>query len=394
MLLKKYQKWLLLALLTGFFAFYGINIAFASTEYFLPATADYYFWVDASSDMCSDFDGELYYMAGSNDIFSLTGQNCAYLDCTSYDICTNGFNASPYPYSQSLEYLTPATPDSGLFRIGFYKGGYAAPLGEEMGHAFFYRFSEYNWEGKNDISTFITISDPANGSTITATSEMLTGNYYNIDRNFYDGFLMNWRDEKLHLSTNSYDFQFASSDTGTGNFSIPINDFGFDTNGHWDLTAIAYGQSLDIQNELFLTGRGYVSIFSNELINPPYYLIFNVAGLLDPFSFENYGDWYNTNVSDYATPSDIFNKFGGYLQPYFEKVGGFGATTMLYFNLNEAYDRGFGLGSVFPTIEAYTQKIEIFFGGFPIFTFFKYLLATLMALFIVRTILKFIPFIG
>jgi hypothetical protein len=240
----------------------------------------------------------------------------------------------------------------------------------------------------------IDISSPASGSTITASSDTMVVNYYDLDREIYNGFLMNFRDDKLHSSTNSYDFKMATSDAGTGSFSIPLSTFGFDTNGHWDLHASAYGYSLEIQDGLFLTTRGYIDTLSGELVDPPYHLIFNIAGFSEPFVFDDWDTWYGTNVSDYASPTTFATTITGYLQPYFEKVGGFGAQASLYFNEAEAYDRGYGLGEIIPIILQYNSKIDMFFGGFPIFTFFRYLLYTMIAMFIVRTILKFIPFIG
>jgi hypothetical protein len=241
---------------------------------------------------------------------------------------------------------------------------------------------------------YITISSPTSGTEITATSDTLSVNYYGVDPDLYNGILLNFRDDKLHASTNSYNYELATSDTGTGNFNVSLSEFGFDTNGHWDLHASAYGYSLQIQDGLFLTTRGYIDTLTGELVNPPFHLIFNVSGLAEPFVFDDWDTWYGTNVSDYASPTTFATTITGYLQPYFEKVGGFGAQASLYFNEAEAYDRGYGLGEIIPIILQYNSKIDMFFGGFPIFTFFRYLLYTMIAMFIVRTILKFIPFIG
>lgn len=223
----------------------------------------------------------------------------------------------------------------------------------------------------------------------------LEGNYYDIDPSIYTGILFNFKDDKLHASTNSYNLTpTATNETGTGSFSIPFSEFGFDTNGHWDLHALAYGTALDIESGMFLTTRGYVDVFSEELVDPAYYLIFNVSGFAEPFVMQDATEWYSENVLDYENPTDLFITFTGYFQPYFEKIGGFGSAIMSYFNLNEAYDRGYGLGEVFPLMSGYIHKIEFFFGGFPIFTFLKYIILTLSGIFVVRTILKFIPFIG
>jgi hypothetical protein len=240
----------------------------------------------------------------------------------------------------------------------------------------------------------ITVSSPASASTITATSDTMAINYYDIDPSIYKGILMNFRDDKLHISTDSYDYQLATGDSGTGSFTVPISSFNFTENGHFDFHALAYGNALSIESGMFLTTRGYVDVFSDELVIPLYDLTFNVSGLATPFTFDNWDTWYGTNVSDYASPSDFATTIAGYLQPYFERVGGFGSQASLYFNEAEAYDRGFGLGQIFPAVADYIKKIEMFFGGFPLLTFFKYILYTLTAIFAVRTILKFIPGLG
>jgi hypothetical protein len=338
-----------------------------------------YYWSDflnscsstATSDICYSIPKELKFYDGNN-------------------TSTIATNASGLTYSDVTNYLdiNEATPINNVYGTRYAIGGGSESSLKSVDPFGFGETPVYS------LNPHIVISSPASGSTITATNDILSVNYYDIDPTLYKGILLNFRDDKLHASTKSYDYKLATGDTGNGSFSVNTSEFDFDTNGHWDLHGLAYGVSLDIQGGAFLTTRGYVDVFSNELVDPAYYLIFNVAGYQTPFTFDDWATWYGTNVSDYATPEPIATTLAGYLRPYFEKVGGFGSQASLYFNLNEAYDRGFGLGEIFPAVDGYIKKIDMFFGGFPLFTFFKYIIYTLIGIFVIRTILKFIPFIG
>jgi hypothetical protein len=419
-----YQKWLFIALLAGFLALFDVLPIYASNY---PVIIENFFHDTAFGDLIkirwkTNFNAtpdalEYYTMLGGetgryfeadqgttswywksflDDCSSTATSEICYSVPTKLDYYNGSFtstvatNATGLTYSDVSDYLdtNEATPINKIYGtqklLGF---GSETSLKDVVSFGF----------GDTPIYSLnphITISSPASGSTITATSDTLSVNYYDIDPTIYKGILLNFRDEKLHASTKSYDYKLATGDTGNGSFSVNTSEFGFDTNGHWDLHGLAYGVSLDIQGGAFLTTRGYTDVYSNELVDPAYYLIFNVAGYQTPFTFDDWTTWYGTNVSDYATPEPIATTLAGYLQPYFEKVGGFGSQASLYFNLNEAYDRGFGLGEIFPAMDGYVKKIDMFFGGFPLFTFFKYIIYTLIGIFVIRTILKFIPFIG
>jgi hypothetical protein len=236
---------------------------------------------------------------------------------------------------------------------------------------------------------------PNSGTTITDLDDEITIQYSGFDWNIYDGFIVNFRDNKISALGKS--IQFLKSDlspTGNGTKVIKLRDFGINSNGIWYLTALGFGKHLDIQGGMYLTTRGYIDFWTDELVVPPYYLIFNVEGLPTPYTFTEPEDWYSTNVERFNEPTAFFSTFVGLISPIFEKVGEFGVRVQSMFDKNQAYDRGYALGEVFPLINGYIQKIDLFFGGFPLASFFKYLILTMLAIFIIRTLMKFIPFFG
>jgi hypothetical protein len=128
-----------------------------------------------------------------------------------------------------------------------------------------------------------------------------------------------------------------------------------------------------------------------------YNLIFNVSGFHTPYSFTDFDTRYTANVPNYGTPSAWATGMIGYLQPILEKVAEFGARIQDYLDTSTAWQRGNDIGSVFPVINAYILKINIFFGGFPIAQFFQWGILIMIGMFSVKIILKllaFIPMIG
>lgn len=257
----------------------------------------------------------------------------------------------------------------------------------DMGAGVFY----FDTLGENPVISepYITATAPATGSTITATSDTLTIDYFNINSP-YTGFSIAFLDNIIESNSQSILF----NTTGSGTEVISLDDFGIATNGHWDLKGLAFGTHLDIEDQVFLTTRGYVDFFSEDLVDPPYYLIFNVAGLPSPYEFASPSDWYATNVERFDAPTAFFTNFVSLVNPIFLKVAEFGRQLEPIFNKNEAYDRGYALGEIFPIIGAYVKAIDIFFGGFPIVGFLVAIILVMLGIFVFRTIMKFIPFVG
>jgi len=238
---------------------------------------------------------------------------------------------------------------------------------------------------------------PGTGTEITDFETNLTIEYRNFDWEIYSGFIVNFKDDKIDSLANSVLFEVDDDEldpSGTGQKTISLNTFGIDTNGKWNLTGLGFGTKLDIEGGMYLTTRGYIDFWTNELVKEPYYLIINVSGLPEFYTFTDAPDWYSTNVDRFVTPTVFFTSVVGLMSPLFEKISEFGRRTLMLFDTNESYDRGFALGEIFPLINGYIEKIDLFFGGFPLGSFFKYLILLMFAGFIIRTILKFIPLFG
>lgn len=236
---------------------------------------------------------------------------------------------------------------------------------------------------------------PDSGTVITNLDTNLTIEYKLFDWEIYDGFIVNFKNNKTGIFGNSIQFLEADLDpSGTGSKTINLENFGIDYNGRWNLTGIGFGSHLDIEGGMFITTRGWVDFWTDDLVSTPYYLLFDVEELSTPYTFTTAEAWYSANVERFATSTQLFNSFVGLLSPIFEKVGDFGFSVQGMFDQDEAYDRGYGLGEIFPLLNGYVQKIDLFFGGFPLVSFFKYLILVMLAIFIIRIVMKFIPFLG
>lgn len=236
---------------------------------------------------------------------------------------------------------------------------------------------------------------PASTTEITDLDQNITIKYYNFDWEIYNGFIVSFIDDKLGVVAESQ--QFLADDlspTGSGQVVVNLQDFNIDTNGKWYLTALGFGTELDIQGGMFLTTRGYVDFWTDELVDPEYYLLINIEGFASPYTFTDPEDWYGVNVDRFDTPTDFFYDFVGLLTPIFEKISDFNLRSQSFFDKLESYDRGYALGEIFPLATGYVKKIESFFGGFPLIQFFIYAILTIIAIFIIRMTIKFIPFIG
>lgn len=231
----------------------------------------------------------------------------------------------------------------------------------------------------------ITITSPATGTTITSTTTDLVGEWSDIDPDIYHNIT-------LYFNSNFIGEQSVAKiipvDDWTGNFTIPLSYFGISANGQWDLKGNATYANTQL-SDMYIT---------TDLISPAgYNLIFNVDGFHTPYTFTDFDTWYDTNVSNYETPSAWASGMIGYLQPILEKIAEFGARLQDYLDTSTAWQRGNDIGSVFPVVNAYILKINIFFGGFPIAQFFQWGILIMIGMFAIKIILKllsFIPIIG
>jgi hypothetical protein len=229
----------------------------------------------------------------------------------------------------------------------------------------------------------IALSAPTNNATITANTTNLTGTYsgfYQDDFGAYQPIKIWLQNPNNGLQSTTYTIALTS---GSGNFSTPLSTFGITENGEWDLYAT---------QTIFSGGS---NIILNLTPSPKYDLIFNVAGNSAPYNFTDWGTWYSANAAGgYSVPSDFGNAIEGFFQPIFTNVFEFYNNTSQYFNATTAHDKGFLVGQIFPTAQAYLDNIDIFFGGFPLVAFFEFAIIVMLGIFIVRTIFKFIPFFG
>lgn len=227
--------------------------------------------------------------------------------------------------------------------------------------------------------TAISITSPANHSTITDLATQIDVVWQGINHEIYPYIWLSFIDTKIYEHSEIYSFLITAD---SGEIEIPLTEFGFSKNGQWDFRATA---EYDANTFLDLTPE------------PPYYLIFDVESLPEPYYFSDFDTWYGENVDDYEAPSEWASAMVGYLEPIFGKIGEFGTRITSYLDTSDAYERGWDIGKVFPVIIAYVSKIDMFFGDFPLITFFKWLILIMIGLFVVKIILKllsFIPFFG
>lgn len=135
---------------------------------------------------------------------------------------------------------------------------------------------------------------------------------------------------------------------------------------------------------------------TSDLTSPTgYHLNINFSTLTTPVTFSDWNTWYTNNAAGgYSAPSDFGNAFTGFFTPIFENAFQFANQVLRYFDATQAEDKGQQLGSAFPSTQAYLDKINLFFGGFPLMQFFEFVIIVMLAIFAIRTVFKFIPFFG
>jgi len=217
---------------------------------------------------------------------------------------------------------------------------------------------------------------PVSGTEITASSTDFTFGWQGLDPEKYNGFTLKFREEKTGIDTKAIFFPTTDEN---GSASISLASFEFDKNSDYYFKAI-------------ISEYYEIEVFMN-LVSPDFYYIINFEGLPAVFEMTDFSTWYNEN-SKFATPTAIFSSITGFLSPVFSKLGEFGARSSDFFDLDDAYTRGYNLGLVFPTFSQYVDEIEVFMGGFPIVKLFLIGLIVLLGIFTIKLIMKFIPFFG
>ncbi len=229
-------------------------------------------------------------------------------------------------------------------------------------------------------SPTLIVGSPASNTTITSGSTTLSGSYAALHVGTFGYGYLHIKFKNPNNGFYSYVYTIPLS-TYEGTFSTPLSNFGITENGEWDLVA---EQELD------------ANTFAEVAINPDgYKLNFNINGNSTPYTFTNWNTWYTSNAAGgYSVPSDWATSLTGFIQPIFTNAYEFANQTLTYFDADTAYAKGNQIGIIFPTTQAYINKINIFFGGFPLIQFFEFAVVVMLGVFIVRTIFKFIPFFG
>lgn len=224
----------------------------------------------------------------------------------------------------------------------------------------------------------IYITAPASASTITNLLTDLEVSFSSINHNTFAYMVLEFYDNKIGETSQSYTYAITADN---GDFVVPLSTFNFTKNGDWTLRA-----SIEYWGD-------YGNLIFDLSPSPPYYLTLDIEGLPTPYAFTSFDDWYDTNVSEYEAPSAWTENLVGFLQPMLEKIGEFGNRITDYLNVSDAYDKGFKIGGVFPVVIAYVNKINLFFGGFPIVQFFQWSIVAMVGIFAIKVILKLLSFI-
>ena len=363
----------------------GVNVCALNSQQFYPPN-----WVD---DL-------VYFVDASTSVETIIASHSYSNYCSYIGGC--GVCATTDPFLEAIGYLISGHDLSTLSNETYYKGNFyiffgnvnltctsvANCMANANEYVMFSQNATYpNAESWNIPPTTptIEITSPETGTTITDTATNLVGYWYSIDPVIYQSIT-------LYLDSDFIGEQsvakIISVATTSGTFTIPLSYFGISANGQWNLKGSATYRNTQL-SDMYITP---------DLIDPlGYNLIFDVEGFHTPYAFTDFDTWYDENVLNYETPSAWASGMIGYLQPILEKIAEFGARIQDYLDTSTAWQRGNDIGSVFPVVNAYISKINIFFGGFPIAQFFQWGILIMIGMFAIKIILKllsFIPVIG
>lgn len=296
------------------------------------------------------------------------------------------YNTLPHDFDVSDEYPYSYWLGSGYYYIVWW----TTLAGEQTNVAYhkFYSIDEQHFilleEGQ------IWASDPASGTIITNPESSFTFNWAGIDPYNLLGIGFNNR-----LTGISSDYIYYEIDSLIGSSTtINLNTFGIDRNGNWYFQGFLTALTPETYEDVFFTGR-YTSISTNDLAEDQnYYLTFSVLGFETIFVMETFEDWYAINSTRYDSPTNMFIAITGVIGPIFNRIGEFGQRIEDYFNLDEAYSSGFGIGRNIPIFGYYLAQISFFIGNFPFIKWVFIILLFFVGVFIFRLVLKFIPFLG
>jgi len=229
---------------------------------------------------------------------------------------------------------------------------------------------------------------PASGTEITDLNNTLTIEYEGLEG--WDSLYVNLKNLETGIFTNTRFFE-VSDIGGSGSLEINLLDFEIEKNGNWYLYANGVYQGYVYEGG-FLKGTGF--IWSEDLTDGLYFLNVNIEGLEPIFQMSDFNVWYSGNVEKFDEPTEMFTAIAGFFQPIFSTLGEFGNRITGYFETDKAYTQGFEIGKAIPMFSYYVGQIGVFIGGFPIINWLLIIILVLVGIFIFRTIMKFIPFLG
>ena len=178
----------------------------------------------------------------------------------------------------------------------------------------------------------------------------------------------------------------------SGSVVLSLENFNFDRNGIYYFYGVATRQVIEVLEGMYLTGR-YSYDWSEDLVDPEFWYTINIEGFSEIFEMSGFEGWYS-EISKFATPTDMFVGIVGFFEPIFNKIGEFGNRIEDYFNLNEVYSQGYGIGKTIPYFTYFVGQVSLLLGGFPILKWLSIAMLILVGFFVFRLILKFIPGLG
>jgi hypothetical protein len=230
--------------------------------------------------------------------------------------------------------------------------------------------------------------EPIGGTEITDLNTIFIFNWQGLEN--WDSLSVVFQNKATGIFTDAKEFKI--DEMGNGEKDLPLKDFNFDKNGKYNFYATASRYVPEVMSGMYLTGK-YSYEWSEDLVDPEYWLMINIGGLTPIFEMSNFTDWY-TIKSKFDTPTEMFSAIAGFFSPIFSKIGEFGNRIQDYFNVNESYSQGYEMGKAIPYFGYFVGQISLFLGGFPILKWLFIIILLLTGIFIFRLILKFIPFIG
>lgn len=230
--------------------------------------------------------------------------------------------------------------------------------------------------------------NPESETEITNLNKLFTFGYNNL---IGDTLYIAFKNKETGIFSNAKMYNIENIGE-SGEITLNLQDFQIEKNGNWFFYAEVMIGTPEIIQGLYLTGR-YSFEMSGDITDSTYYLKINVEGFEPIFSMSDFENWYLANAK-FDEPTDMFSAVAGFFSPIFSLVGEFGSRISNYFQVNEAYTRGYEIGKVIPIFSYYVNQINNFFGGFPIIQMLLVVILLLIGIFIFKVIMKFIPFIG